>query len=319
MNPENKPDIPKLSFTNLKFISFKIDNTIEYFAIEVSSGRSNTPKDIKKSSTSSKIFKDDNLKARRVKLSHAICIRYLMAVEYPNIIKEKIDNKNFASIDDFETNANALITEVMGTPYTVDTFLDYMNTLKIPKYTDPRKPKTASNVTPINDIKFDGLHYISDKNRYDAELTVTKSDNTTNPKTKTKSIQYSEYGSGSKNLTIEDKKCFALVQRYNLLLKLENEINTQLHGDTPFTGSTNTNTTNLKSLTDFKFDSESKIKFANFTELRTYTEECINKFLAPQTPYTLETFAQYVTKKAKNTKTNLEISKLQYNYPILTS
>jgi hypothetical protein len=199
----------------------------------------------------------------------------------------------------------------MGTPYTVDTFLDYMNTLKIPKYTDPRKPKTVSNVTPINDIKFDGIQYSSGRDKYDVSFDVNKKG------TPRKKITFD--GSGSKNLTIEDKKCFALVQRYNLLLKLENEINTQLHGDTPFTGSTNTNTTNLKSLTDFKFDSESKTKFANFTELRTYTEECINKFLAPQTPYTLETFAQYVTKKAKNTKTNLEISKLQYNYPILTS
>jgi hypothetical protein len=310
LNPDNKNDIPKLTFDNLLFISFREEDR-EYFDIEFKVGRTGLTSDIKLHSTKAKIFKDDNLKARRVKLCHAICIRYLTAEEYPNIIKEKIDNKNFASIDDFKTNSNALITEVMNTPYTVDTFLDYMNSLKIPKYTDPRKPKTVSNVTPINDIKFDGIQYSSERDKYNASFDVNKKD------TPRKKITFD--GSGSKNLSTEDKKCFALVQRYNLLITLENDINTQLHGDTPFTGSTNTNTTNLKSLTDFKFDSESKTKFANFTELRTYTEECINKFLAPQTPYTLETFAQYVTKKAKNTKTNLEISKLQYNYPILTS
>ena len=310
LNPEKKTDIPKLSFTNLKFIMFREENS-ECFDIECKPGRSLSDKIIKYHSTKAKIFKDDNLKARRIKLCHAICIRYLMAIEYPNIIKEKIDNKNFTSIDDFKTNSNTLITEVMSTQYTVDTFLDYMNTLKIPKYTDPRKPKTASNVTPINDIKFDGIQYSSERDKYNASFDVNKKD------TPRKKITFD--GSGSKNLSTEDKKCFALVQRYNLLITLENDINTQLHSDTPFTGTNNTNTTNLKCLTDFDFETESKTKFANFTELRTYTEECINKFLTHQTPYTLETFADYVTKKANSKKINLAIQKLQYNYPVLTS
>lgn len=312
LNPEKKPDIPKLSIDNLKFIMFREDAS-EYFDIEFKTVRTGLDSDIKKHSTKAAIFRDDKIKARRVKLCHAICIRYLMAVEYPNIIKEKIDNKNFASIDDFKTNANALITEVMGTPYTVDTFLDYMNTLRISKYTDPRKSKTPSADTLITDINFDGIHYSSERDKYNASFNINKKGS---PKKK-----MTLDGSGSKKLSTEDKICFALIQRYNLLITLENDINTQLHGDTqlPITNPINTNTSTLKSLTDFEFASESKTKFANFDELRTYTEECINKFLKPELPYTLETFATYINKKVNTDKTNLKIATLQYNYPILVS
>ena len=55
----------------------------------------------------------------------------------------------------------------------------------------------------------------------------------------------------------------------------------------------------------------------NFIELRTHTEKYINKLLNSDTPYTLETFAEFITKKANHKKIKLEIAKLAYDYPPL--
>ena len=310
LNPENKPEIPKLSFDNLLFISFR-ENTNEYFDIEFKSGRNGTDKDIKKHSTKAIIFKDNKFNGRRIKLCHAICIRYLTAVEYPHIIVEKIDNKKFDTLESFKNYANILITEIMNTNYTIDTFLDYMKTLQIPKYIDHRTTNNNTINKTITEMKFNFITYNSSRDKYDVDVSINKKNN---PDKKIKLD-----GSGSKKINNEDKKCFALVQRYNLFIILENDINTQIHGDNIFTGNTNINTSSFKSLTDFVFLSESKNKFTNFDELQSYTEDCINKLLRPETQYTLETFVKYINDKANSKKVNLQISKLKYNYPILTT
>jgi hypothetical protein len=68
----------------------------------------------------------------------------------------------------------------------------------------------------------------------------------------------------------------------------------------------NNNSSNLKSLTNFEMESK---KFKNFDEFRQHTEYYINKLLNPIIPYTLETFSEYITKKANSKKINLEVSK----------
>ncbi len=306
INPTNNPDIPKLSFDNLKFIYFREEEN-GYFDIEFKASRTGSDM-IKIHGTKTNIFPDDKLKALRIKLCHAICIRYLTAFKYPDIIKEKIDNKKFQSIDEFKTNSDSLITEIMNQSYTVDTFLDYMNTLKIPKYTDPRKDKNVTDDTNINDIVFNYINYNKVRDKYDVDFVIGKDSNGKNTK-------YSKSGSGEKTLSNEEKKSIGLLQRYNLFVELENDLNDQLH-TTPFTGDVNKNTTGFKSLTNCKMESK---QFNNFTDFRGHTEKYINKILDPDEPYTLETFTDFINNKVNNKKVNLKISTLKHNYPILTN
>jgi len=341
LNPENKPNIPLLSFDNLKFICFRKEDG-EYFDIEFKPGRALTEKSLKYHSTKAVLFKDDKYKSLRIKLCHAICIRYLISLKYPSIIKEKIDNQKYQSIEEFQTYSNSLISEVMGISYTIDSFIDYMLTLKIPKFVDPRINKTvATTQNNINDIKFTYLQYNTERDKYNVEFVANKE--------KTPSIKYKIDGCGCKNITTVDKKAYALVQRYNLFITLENDINKKLYHnnntntnnttestsdnvqDPIFPDNINKNVSNLKSLTDYQFENE---KFKSFTDFKTYTELCINKLLntqiisdtqnndqtLPISEFTMETFTAYVNKKANNKKVDLKILSLEYpNYPILTS
>lgn len=337
LNSYNRPDIDtpiNLSFTNIQFITYMTEkcknknNTTEreYFTIELSAKRCEIKDNIDTTTTKSIINKDDKQLSLKIKLAQAICIRFLIIQKYPSIIKYQIDSKKFDNINEFLNHTEKLLTELLQTPTTVDAFLDYMASLKIPKYTDPRTTITTSNTsaasvdnpsTPSNDIskmKFDFLNYNSSRDKYDVCIIIGKD-------TSGKHIKYSASGCGSDNLSPEDKKAFALTARYNLFIDIENDLNKQLyHSSTPSAippGNTNINTTGLKSLTDFTLEDKT---FKNFSELRIYTELLINQLLSqePATQkYTLETFASYITKKADHKKINLAISKLAYDYPPL--
>ena len=316
--------LPKLSFENLLFIGYRDETKCEYFSIEIKKCRTGLNNDIKQCSTSASLFTDDKYKSLRIKLSHAICIRYLIVVKYPSIIKEKIDNKKYQSTEEFKEYTNSLISEVMGIQYTIDSFIDYMLSLKIPKFNDPRINKSvATTQDNINDIKFTYLQYNTDRDKYNVEFVANKE--------KTPRIKYKIDGCGSKNITTADKKAYALVQRYNLFITLENDINKQIHHNTNtqpdisivqfnpiFPDNINKNVSNLKSLTDYDIENE---KFKSFNDFRIYTELCINKLLTPiEMPFTMETFKDYLNKKANNKKIELKILKLEYpDYPILTS
>jgi hypothetical protein len=91
----------------------------------------------------------------------------------------------------------------MKEPYTIDSFLDYMNTLKITKYNDPRISKIITNETNIEDIKFNFIQYSSARNKYDVDFIIGKDSNGEH-------IKLKKNGSGEKTLSIEDKKSFAL-------------------------------------------------------------------------------------------------------------
>lgn len=304
LNPDNNPEIPTLTFDNLKFICF-IEEENGYFDIEFKGSR--TGSDILKlHSTKSNIFPDEKNKTLKIKLSHAICIRYLSTVKYPDIIKEKVDNQKFHSIEEFKTYSNQLITEVMQTEYTIDTFLDYMNTLKLPKYLDPRKDKIVTETTNVNDIVFNYINYNKARDKYDIDVVIGKDTNN-------KNIKYTKSGSGEKSLSNNDKKCFALLQRYNLFIELENDVNDKLHTE-PFTGNINKNTSTLKTLTDYKLESK---QFNNFIDFKNHTEKYINQLLNPNELYTLDTFADYINNKAATKKVNLKVSTLKHNYPII--
>ena len=55
-------------------------------------------------------------------------------------MNEQIDSKQFTTTDEFKLHSEAKINELIGSEtvtYTLDSFLDYLNNKKIPKYTDP--------------------------------------------------------------------------------------------------------------------------------------------------------------------------------------
>jgi len=328
-------DIPiNLSFDNIEFIIYFSENvktkkgiTIRNgFSIEFKSNRSGTEKGIEDSSTQSVIFKDNPFLAIKVKLAHAICIRYLYACKYNNIIKYNIDNNAFANCNEFKSHSETMISEIMGQTYNIDSFLDYMMTLKIPKYIDSRQTihygntstnttiPLATNTPPAIPLKYDFISYSSTRNKYDVSIIIGKDANDNH-------IKYSKSGCGSDKLSLEDKKAFALVQRYNAFVEIENDLNEKIHSTLDTTEptllqiKTNINTTGLKSLTDYKLEGRTMVSFA---ELRTHTESLINQLLISSTPYTMETFASYANKKAASKKINLEVAKLKYDYPILT-
>ena len=301
----------QLTFKNIEFISYisenvKNKNTVtkrDGFAIEISAVRCGLSKSIETCSTLSEIsiFKTDKNKMLSIKLSHAVCLRYLSVKNNIIILKYSIDNKKFENIEEFKIYSEKQITEIMKEPYTIDSFLDYMNTLKIIKYNDPRLSKIITNETNIEDIKFNFIQYNSARNKYDVDFIIGKD-------SKGENIKLKKNGSGEKTLSIEDKKSFALVQRYNAFIELENDLNKQIHKDIPFTdtgNNINDTISNLKSLTDFEMESK---KFKNFDEFRQHTEYYINKLINPTIPYTLETFSEYITKKANSKKINLEVS-----------
>ena len=356
-----------LTFENLEFIIYFSENiktkkgiTIRNgFSIEFKPIRSGTEKGIEDSSTQAVVVKDNPFLAIKIKLAHAISIRYLYACKYYAIIKHSVDNQIFANSNDFKLYSERLISEIMGQAYTIDSFLDYMITLRIPKYIDSRKTITIPEQNPIqnpssgsssgtstssntntntnDDItnkKFDYICKITARDKYDIDVAYGK-DSATG---KVLRIHKSGLGSSKESITDADKKAFALVQRYNAIVEIENAINKLIYhsssdttgesilpipsatSDNPPKPNTNINTTNLKSLVDLTLEDN---KFKSFADFRAYTETCINKLLESsiteqESLLTLETFADYIIKKVNSKKINLEISKLEYDYSILT-
>jgi hypothetical protein len=74
----------------------------------------------------------------------------------------------------------------------------------------------------------------------------------------------------------------------------------------------NNNNANSNTLANITLED---IKFTSFGDLRNHTESFINKLVpnsgTQYTLYTLETFAEYITKKAANKKIVLEVVKLK--------
>lgn len=287
-----------LSFDNLEFIIYFSESvktkkgiTIRNgFSIEFKPARSGTEKGIEDSSTQSVVVKDNPFFAIKIKLAHAICIRYLYTCKYNTMLKHNIDNKSFANSDEFKSYSESIISEIIGQVHTIDSFLDYMISLKIMKYADHRKTigTTIPHDSVVNDlsnITFDYIQYVSARDKYDIDVPYGK-DTTTG---KSLRLRKSGLGSSKETITDGDKKAFALVQRYNALVEIE---------------SSTKNTLSNITIED--------IKFTSFQDLRTHTETFINK-LVPKTstPYTLESFAEYITKKAANKKIFLEVVKLK--------
>jgi hypothetical protein len=216
-----------------------------------------------------------------------------------------VDNKRFQSIDEFAIHTEKILSEIFNTPTTINSFLDYIITLKLPKYIDPRaniinyKPSVQSNTDismnlqtiefdSISNVRFDYINKVSARDKYDIDVPYGKDSTTGKPLR----LRKSGLGSSKATITDGDKKAFALVQRYNALVEIEN-------------ASTDANSNTLANIT------LEDTKFTSFQDLRAHTETFINK-LVPNSnaPYTLESFAEYITEKAANKKIVLEVAEL---------
>ena len=291
-----------LSFDNLEFIIYFSESvktkkgiTIRNgFSIEFKPARSGTAKGIEDSSTQAVVVKDNPFLAIKIKLAHAVCIRYLYICKYNTILEHNIDNKSFANTDEFKSYSESLVSEIMGQSYTIDSFLDYMTTLNIPKYSDHRKTigipiPNNSVVNDLSNITFNYIQYVSARDKYDIDVPYGKDTTTGKPLR----LRKSGLGSSKATITDGDKKAFALVQRYNALVEIEN-------------ASTDANSNTLANIT------LEDTKFTSFQDLRAHTETFINKLtLGTDTLYTLESFAEYITEKAANKKIVLEVAKLK--------
>ena len=304
LNPSNDVSIPKLLIDKLLFIHPDIYKNkgveIPIFSLEISKPRTGAEAILDHSTKQNK----EGLTIKH-RLAHVVVKRFLYAVKYPNIISEMVDNKRFQSIDEFAIHTEKILSKIFNTSTTINGFLDYLITLKLPKYIDPRaniinyKPLVQSNTDvsmnlqtiefdSISNVKFDYINKVSARDKYDIDVPYGK-DTTTG---KALRLRKSGLGSSKETITDGDKKAFALVQRYNALVEIENASN-----------DANKNTLANITLEDTKFTS--------FQDLRNHTETYINKLVPySSTPYTLESFSEYITKKAANKKISLEVSKL---------
>ena len=237
INSFAKPGIDtpiNLSFDNLEFIIYFSESvktkkgiTIRNgFSIEFKPARSGTEKGIEDSSTQAIVVKDNPFLAIKIKLAHAVCIRYLYTCKYNTMLKHNIDNKSFANSDEFKVHSESIISEIIGQAYTIDSFLDYMTTLNIPKYSDHRKTigipiPNNSIINDLSNITFNYIQYVSARDKYDIDVPYGK-DTTTG---KALRLRKSGLGSSKETITDGDKKAFALVQRYNALVEIENAFN----------------------------------------------------------------------------------------------
>lgn len=307
INSFAKPGIDthiNLSFDNLEFIIYFSESvktkkgiTIRNgFSIEFKPARIGTKKGIEDSSTQAVVVKDNPFLAIKIKLAHAVCIRYLYICKYNTMLKHNIDNKSFSNSDEFKLYSESLVSEIMRKSYTIDSFLDYMTTLNIPKYSDHRKTigipiPNNSIVNDLSNITFNYIQYVSARDKYDIDVPYGKD---TTPG-KALRLRKSGLGSSKETITDGDKKAFALVQRYNALVEIENASN-------------NANNNTLANIT------LEDTKFTSFQDLQNYTESFINKLVSVpdgSQPYTLKTFAEYITKKAANKKIILEVVQLK--------
>jgi len=309
INPTNLPTIPKLSFDSLIFITSKTSDGLDYFAIEISKARTRN-KDIKENSCKSKLL---NIQE---KLCHAICKRYFLIKEYPQIINDKVDTKKFATIDVFKTYCGTLITSIMNSTYTIDTFLDHLNTKKIPKYRDQRKDFLDANTEQLVLANPNAIYTLDYKYSF-----LDKTNSITIPIDKIKPHDLRQSGIKNKNLSTEDKLCYSIMQRYYKLVEHENTCNAEIHKDTyadvstNFTDAVNKNTTTYKTLTDMRIDD--KQPFKSFDEFKAHTEMIINNIVTNHN-FTLDTFAKYIIEKANHKKISTNYPTLNAKYPILT-
>jgi hypothetical protein len=318
--------IPKIETKSLLFINKKNSDGLEYFAVEISKARTRD-KEIKESSSKS------NLLTLKEKLGHAIYKRYDYVCKYPIIMKEQIDSKTFTTMDEFKIHSESKLNEILNTglnndstftTYTLDSFLDYLNSKKIPKYIDPRikarikiqDQTQAAQPTqhPIHTYKSDDKFTFIDNGKSSRDITIKI---TTDVKD---NIRFS--GSRSKKLTSEEKICHTLLNRYLVLIEHENSINLEIHKD-DLTNTNhitiNKNTTGIKTLSDLVIDG---YKFTKFSDFKKHTEKIIKDIMIsviPDTLFTIETLYTYFINKINDKRYNKSISVLLYtNYPILT-
>ena len=338
LNPTNDATIPRIETKSLLFINKKNSDGLEYFAVEISKARTRD-KEIRESSSKS------NLLTLKEKLCHMIYKRYEYICKYPIIMNEQIDGKQFTTTDEFKLHSESKLNEVMGTgsgndtvsiTYTLDSFLDYLYTKKIPKYVDPRiklrlesrlaittpaitTPETqeASNTTeqsvqntlPSYTYMIDDKYTFIDNGRNSRDIAIKITNNVKD------NLRIS--GSGSKKLSDEDKLCFALMNRYFILIEHENAINLEIHKDDIENVSQiteNKNTTGKKTLSDLIIDGD---KFTNFADFKKHTEKIINDIMS--SVLTIESFNEYIIDKINDKRCKKTCPILNIKYPILVT
>ena len=340
--------IPKIETKSLLFIIKKKSDGLEYFSIEISKARTKD-KEIKESSSKS------NLLTLKEKLGHSIYKRYEYVCKYPIIMKDQIDGKTFITLDEFKHHSEAKLNEILNNgldtniTYTLDSFLDYLNTKKIPKYIDPRikariqilsQPQASqlqdqpqdqtqspqgqpqdnsqpaqSTQSIIHTYKSDDKFTFIDNGKSSRDITIKISN------IKTENIRFS--GSRSKKLTNEEKICHTLLNRYLVLIEHENSINLDLYKD-DLTNTNhiiiNKNTTGKKTLSDLIIDG---YKFTNFTEFKKHTEKIMKDIMIsviPDNLFTIESLHAYFINKINDKRYNKPIPVILYtNYPSLTT
>ena len=326
LNPTNDETIPRIETKSLLFINKKNSDGLEYFSVEISKARTKG-EEIRANSSKSSLL------TVKEKLCQIIYKRYEYIYKYPIIMNSQIDGKEFTTIDEFKLHSESKINELIGSEtvtYTLDSFLDFLNTKKIPKYIDPRvKNRMQSGIQTSEgqqgqqgqqvqiytiDDKFTFID--NGKSSRDIAIKITK-----NIK---ENIRIS--GSGSKKLSDIDRLCYAILNRYFALIEHENAINFILHKDdientiTPISNITeNKNTTGKNTLTDLEIDGN---KFKNFNDFKTHTEKLIKsimKSIIPNNTFTIETFTKYSIDKLDDKRCNRTIPILNVKYPILNT
>ena len=341
-DPATAPPIPptppthKIETKSLLFINKKNTDGLEYFALEISKARTRD-KEIKVNSSKS------NLLTLKEKLGHIIYKRYEYICQYPIIMKEQIDGKIFTTLDEFKLHSETKLNEILNSiTYTLDSFLDYLNTKKIPKYLDPRiKARTqvrlqtnTDSVIQVSDsviqaqvqtqtqsyiytYKSDDKFTFIDNGKTARDLTIKISKNIK------ENIRVS--GLGSKKFTNEDKLCHIILNRYFVLIEHENAINIEIHKENINNINNitiNKNTTGKKTLTDLEIEGN---KFKNFQDFSKHTIKIIKdimtsipSFSLPDNVFTIETINQYFIDKIKDKRCNKPIPILNTKFPILT-
>ena len=332
LNPTNDETIPRIETKSLLFINKKKSDGLEYFSLEISKARTRD-KEIRENSSKSSIL------SLKEKLCHMIYKRYEYICKYPIIMNEQIDSKQFT------THSEVKINEIIGSEtitYTLDSFLDYLNTKKIPKYVDPRiklrlesRTTNQSLVTPTSDVHNTSEQTTSEQPileiqtpsyTYKIDDKFTFIDNGLNSRdisikiTKIVKENIRISGSGSKKLSTEDKLCFALMNRYFALIEHENSCNIEIHKDDLENSqniTVNKNTSGKKTLTDLIIDGN---KFTNFNDFKKHTEKIIKDvmlFSIPDNNFTIESFNKYIVDKISDKRCNKSIPILNTKYPIL--
>ena len=218
-------------------------------------------------------------------------------------------------------------------------FLDYLNTKKIPKYIDPRIKNRVKNRLQVNQsttqsieeqqveleqplnntyiYKIDDKFTFIDNGRNSRDISIKINNNIKD------NIRIS--GSGSKKISDEDKLCFALMNRYFILIEHENSINLQIHKDDLENLQNimvNKNTTGKKTLTDLEIEGN---KFTNFDNFKKHTEKIItdimttisssNPIISINT-FTIEIFNKYIIDKINDKRCKKSIPILNTKYPL---